>query len=100
MSPKKYNKTNGSNNLSDSDRKEILKKRNTEVKRNNRQKWKQSDLEMQQLYDHNQARIMQLEQMVDGLNRELAGSTSAPKSSCKRTGAAKQNKHEWFGEPF
>lgn len=100
MSSKKYNKTNEFTNFSESDRKERLKKRNTEVKGNNRQKWKESDLEMQQLYDSNQARIIQLEQIVDVLNRELSGSTSGSKTSSKRTGLATYKKPEWFGEPF
>lgn len=87
-------------NVSKTVRKELLKKRNTEVKRNNREKWKKCDIEMLQLYNANEAEMVRLDELADGLKQQLHGSESGSQSSAKRRRLDTEQKPEWFGMPF
>lgn len=70
--PSKKSTSSRQDTLREPERKEMLRRHNTEIKRKNRQKWRESDREIQELYDSNQVRINQLERMVDQLSNELA----------------------------
>lgn len=53
------------------ERKELLRMRNVHQCRKNRKKWKERDDEMNNLYMENEARIHQLETMIDKMSAEL-----------------------------
>lgn len=88
MSPKQ-NKNINLNNLSEAEKKDILRIRNTENARNNRKRWKDNDREMEELYTSNQSRIHKLERMVDELSAELADNSSRRYS---RAGSSKSGR--------
>lgn len=85
MAPKQ-NKNIDFNNLSEAEKKDILRMRNTENARNNRKRWRDNDREMEELYTSNQSRIYKLEKMVDELSAELAT------GSCRRPSNAGSSK--------
>ena len=58
-----------------------MRDRNTESCRRNRQKWKEHDREIEQLYEQNQKRISTLEKIADKLESELTESSSSSKPS-------------------
>ena len=57
--------------LSEREKIEARRARNTEVARENRKKWKENDAELQQLYSENEKRIARLEKMAASLSAEL-----------------------------
>ena len=57
--------------LSEEEKREFLKTRNTETARRNRKSWKESDAEIRELYDANEKKIRQLEKVADKLSKEL-----------------------------
>lgn len=59
--------------LSDSEKRDILRKRNTQNARESRKKWKNSDYEIQRLFDSNEEKIRGLEKMVSEMTKELHG---------------------------
>lgn len=59
--------------LSDSEKRDILRKRNTQNARESRKKWKNSDYEIQRLFDSNEEKIGGLEKMVSEMTKELHG---------------------------
>ena len=50
---------------------ELRRMRNASDKRRYRKQWNENDREMQEMYDSNQARIVQLERMVTCLSKQL-----------------------------
>lgn len=72
--------------LSEAEKKEVIRIRNVQNCKKNRKKWKQSDEEIQQLYDSNEARIKELERLVEQFSKELEGhSSSSSSSSAKKS---------------
>lgn len=57
--------------ISDDDKRELKKMKNALDARNNRRRWKQSDMECEELLQRNDKRIAELEQIADQLSREL-----------------------------
>lgn len=71
------------NHLSDDEKRDLKKMKNAMDARNNRRRWKESDMECEELLRRNDKRIADLEKMADQLSRELNGST---RSKSKGTG--------------
>lgn len=71
--------------LPEEEKREVLRRRNVDQCRKNRQKWRDNDKEMQELYDKNEKKIEQLERMAERLSAELeqAQSSSSSKSRSK-----------------
>lgn len=70
--------------LSDEEKTDLRKMKNALDARNNRKRWKESDLECEELLRRNDKRISELEQMAERLSKELNGSRSSKyKSSGK-----------------
>lgn len=67
-------------NMSDEDNRDLARVRNTETARRNRRKWKDSDFEIEKLYESNQQRIINLERMVVDLSEELKQPRRQPSS--------------------
>lgn len=67
--------------LTDAQKKEVLRIRNMEQCRKNRRRWKESDEEMKSLYDSNQKKIEELEKLVSKLSNELGRYSSSSPSS-------------------
>lgn len=89
MAPKKEQSSVRWIDLSEDEKKEVLRMRNVEQCRKNRKKWKESDEEMNSLYKSNEKKIEQLEEMVTQLSKELgsggsSSSSSTGKSSSRR----------------
>lgn len=80
----------------------MLRRRNTEVKQKNREKWRQSDREIQELYNSNEEKIKKLEGMVEQLSSELArpAPRNKPQTTVNKLHRSKQGRQEWFGDPF
>lgn len=57
--------------LSETDKKDILRKRNTQNARESRKKWKISDNEIQELFESNEQKILGLEKLVVEMTKEL-----------------------------
>lgn len=71
--------------LSEAEKKEVIRIRNVQNCKKNRKKWKQSDEEIQQLYESNENRIKQLEKLVEQFSKELEGHSSSSSSSGKKS---------------
>lgn len=69
----------------DSEKKDFLRNRNAEYSRKSRQKWKESDEEIQDLYESNEKRIEDLEKLVVKLSKEMQLSNSPSSSSKNKT---------------
>lgn len=65
--------------LSEAEKKEVLRLRNVEQCRKNRRRWKETDQDIKNLYDSNERKIEELEGMVVKLSKEL--SNNRPSSS-------------------
>ena len=67
--------------LSDSQKKEVLRIRNMEQCRKNRRRWKETDADIQSLYESNEKKIEELEKLATKLSKELGTSFSSGSSS-------------------
>lgn len=68
--------------LSEAQRKEVVRVRNIHQCRKNRQRWKESDEEISTLFESNEKKIEDLEKMITELSKDLEGpSNPAPSSS-------------------
>lgn len=76
MAPKKSSQMRWID-LSEQERKEVLRVRNMMQCRKNRKKWKECDSEMEELYHSNEKKIEQLEKLVTKLSKELGSSSSS-----------------------
>lgn len=65
--------------LSNAQKKEVLRIRNMEQCRKNRQKWKEEDIEMEDLYQKNERKIEELENLVNKLSKELGIHPKGPR---------------------
>lgn len=81
--------------LSETDKKEILRKRNTHNARESRKKWKISDNEIQELFDSNEQKIIGLEKLVMEMTKEL-DTKSDSSSSIISTSSTKREKGTRF----
>lgn len=78
----------------DAEKKQVLRIRNTESSRKNRRKWKEQDNDMKAIYDSNEQRIQQLENMVLSLSSELKnGSRSSATSSTSTPSSYHNSSH-------
>lgn len=57
--------------LSDAEKKEVIRLRNVEQCRKNRRRWKESDEEMKAIYESNEKKIDELEKLATKLSSEL-----------------------------
>lgn len=72
--------------MSEAEKKEVIRIRSVENCKKNRKKWRENDREMQELYDSNEKRIHELEKVVARFSKELArDSRSSSKSSSKNS---------------
>lgn len=81
--------------LSETDKKDILRKRNTHNARESRKKWKISDNEIQELFDSNEQKIIGLEKLVLEMTKEL-DTKSDSSSSIYSTRSIKREKGTGF----
>lgn len=65
--------------MSESEKRDILRKRNTQNARESRKKWKRSDNEIQELFDSNEEKIKGLEKLVMEMTKELDVSNNTKK---------------------
>ena len=74
--------------LSEAQKKDVVRFRNVQNCKKNRQKWKENDEEIKQLYESNEKRIAELEQMAEKFSKELeaysASSSRSSKSKSRR----------------
>lgn len=80
MAPKKQSSPLRWIDLTEAQKKEVLRIRNMEQCRKNRKRWKETDEEMKTLYDSNEKKIDELEKLVSKLSKELGGSSSSSSS--------------------
>lgn len=59
--------------ISESEKRDILRKRNTQNARESRKKWKISDNEIKELFDSNEEKIRGLEKLVLEMTKQLDG---------------------------
>lgn len=81
MAPKKQASPLRWIDLTEAQKKEVLRIRNMEQCRKNRKRWKETDEEMKALYDSNEKKIDELEKLVSKLSNELRGASSSSSSS-------------------
>lgn len=104
--------------LSEEEKKEVLRIRNAESARKSRQKKRQEDGDIEEVFKSNEKRIKDLEKVLHDLSSEIkssktasskstkdassSSSSSAPKPSKSSKLARKQSEKrpDWFGEPF
>lgn len=90
MAPKKDQSSVRWIDLSEAEKKEVLRVRNVEQCRKNRKRWKESDEEMNSLYKSNEQKIEQLEQMVTKLSNELGSGSSSSNSTGKASSSTRR----------
>ena len=69
--------------LSEDQKKELLRFRSVQNCKKNRQKWKESDEDIEKLYESNEKRIAELEKMVEQFSKELEAYSAASASTSK-----------------
>lgn len=57
--------------LTEAEKEQILKLRSSQGSRKNRQRWKENDKEMMELYEQNEKKIEHLERLVKQLSSQL-----------------------------
>lgn len=110
------NAKNGAKKMSEQQKRDMLRHKNTQNARRNRRRWRENDSEMQQIYDSNERKIEKLERMVVDLSDELKRPNSkhlrtskSNETKPKNNGSSRfqrtnsfdtERRPEWFGEPF
>lgn len=93
---------------SDLEKKEIYKVKNRMNARRNRKRWKESDQEIESIFNDNEKRIKELEQMADRLSRELVSPGQRQATADKKNKrivysyghSSKEVKPRYFGHPI